>query len=185
MQPSVDYLFGGSKMKTRNHINLQRICSKSLLLIAFFFGVTTNVHSQAVKGPGGNYWPLFCKTGPNIKVEIDNEKRLRLFFDSANAPAKTNFSGLKSGTCSWPDRALRKDELQGYYGEVFAQWECPMVLLAGPCLTPKLDSSTNQMVSPVPFFKDPAGKKFKIWLHKKDKFMQILGETSPRIEFVN
>jgi hypothetical protein len=161
------------------------IFSLSLLMIVIFLIMTTNSYSQAIKGPGGNYWPLYCKTGPNIKIEIDNAKRLRLFIEPINVPAKTNFSGLKSGTCSWPDRTLRKDELQGYYGEVFAQWECPMAVLAGPCLTPKLDSTTNQMVSPVPFFRDPTGRKFKIWLQKKNKFMQILGETSPRIEFVN
>ncbi len=140
------------------------------------------LNAQPVSGPGGNYWPLYCKTGGNIKVAIDNQSRLRLFFESSKAPANADFSGLRPGQCSWPDRALNKNELKGYYGEIFAQWECPALMIA--CLAPVYDSTNHTYVPPIPFLRDPSGKKFKIWLHGEDKYHRILGDTSPKIEMV-
>ncbi len=138
--------------------------------------------AQSVAGPGGNYWPLFCKTGPNAKVEVDDTSNLRIFFESSGKAAGNNFAGVTPGTCSYPDRPPRKDELQGYYGEIFAQWHCPALI--GTCLI-KYDSDSHTYKGNFPWLRDPAGRKFKMWVRKDNGFMQILGDTSPKIEFVN
>ncbi|MCE9598953.1 MAG: hypothetical protein K8S54_13385 [Spirochaetia bacterium] len=158
------------------------ITSRIFFVAVGLIVLATALQAQPVSGPGGNYWPLFCKTGPNVKVEVDNTSNLRVFFESSGKPAGANFAGVTPGTCSYPDRVPRKDELQGFYGELFVQWRCPALM--GTCLV-KYDANTHTYKGDFPWFKDPAGRKFKVWVRKENGFMQILGESSPKFEFVN
>ncbi len=152
------------------------------LIAASFLVLVSSLFAQPVSGPGGNYWPLFCKTGPTAKVEVDNLTTLRVFFEPGPKPAGNDFSGLRPGQCSWPDRVPRKDELLGYYGEMFMQWECPPLISA--CLI-SYDDRTGTYKGSFPWFKDPAGIKFKVWLRKDGGVMRILGTSSPKFEYSN
>lgn len=161
-------------MKKSNHL---------LLLAALCMSVFATPASAKV-------WPLFCKTGPALTVQIlfsinSGPSSLNVYYPKASKPAGNRFENLKAGECSWPDRVMKPDERSSavfHYGTLLGASAPFVTINLGNENTPTTWSITDSKINRL---RSAAGEKFKMFVEMQNGQLTIESSNGdPHIEWV-